>query len=250
MASWSHYSRVGLDCRRRGDRGSIPVGCTEVSKNNEYSSENSVFKEGCFPVLESLKTSPIQVMPKFVPLGTPSKQREDSGTTATSITTTTPPRSFVFGQNLHERIAGDAVTGESTDCNAPPTEESTSTNNVTINKSAVATTNGTSEMLFTSVIKMDSTCDSGGERSGKSLSEAAREYEEARAVKRKYDQVAVVTGEEGEHNVLQCSWQHLEVPGSIPSAYRFSLKYRLWNRINSDLGKLRLTAGVFVVLFT
>ncbi|CAG2061329.1 unnamed protein product, partial [Timema podura] len=30
--------------------------------------------------------------------------------------------------------------------------------NVTINKSAVATTNGTSEMLFTSVIKMDSTC--------------------------------------------------------------------------------------------
>ncbi|CAG2061330.1 unnamed protein product [Timema podura] len=45
--------------------------------------------------------------------------------------------------------------------------------------------------------------DSGGERSGKSLSEAAREYEEARAVKRKYDQVAVVTGEEGEHNVLQ-----------------------------------------------
>nr|CAD7409068.1 unnamed protein product [Timema poppensis] len=77
-----------------------------VSKNNEYSSENSVFKEGCFPVLESLKTNPIQVMPKFVPLGTPSKQREDSATTAISITTTTPPRSFVFGQNLHERIAG------------------------------------------------------------------------------------------------------------------------------------------------
>nr|CAD7432491.1 unnamed protein product [Timema monikensis] len=176
---------------------------SQLSKNNEYSSENSVFKEGGFPVLESLKTSPIQVMPKFVPLGTPSKQREDSATTATSITTTTPPRSFVFGQNLHERIAGDAVTGQSTERNAPPTEESTSTNNVTINKSAVATTNGTSEMLFTSVIKMDNTGDSGGERSGKSLSEAAREYEEARAVKRKYDQVAVVTGEEGEHNVLQ-----------------------------------------------
>nr|CAD7405749.1 unnamed protein product [Timema cristinae] len=262
---------LGTPSKQREDRSSALDHVTTelVSKNNEYSSENSVCKEGGFPVLESLKTSPIQVMPKFVPLGTPSKQREDSATTATSITTTTPPRSFVFGQNLHERIAGDAVTGQSTECNTPPTEESTSTNsmvtklpprmyfanscdksssslavfnrNVTINKSAVATTNGTSEMLFTSVIKMDNTdcrrgiamfdlrhklmsvladadakvsnndmakfltkfLDSGGERSGKSLSEAAREYEEARAVKRKYDQVAVVTGEEGEHNVLQ-----------------------------------------------
>jgi Ran-binding protein 3 len=35
------------------------------------------------------------------------------------------------------------------------------------------------------------------------LSEAAREYEEARAVKRKYEEVTVITGEEDEANVLQ-----------------------------------------------
>lgn len=41
------------------------------------------------------------------------------------------------------------------------------------------------------------------ERKRKSLSEAAREYEESRATKRKYDEVAVKTGEEEEINILQ-----------------------------------------------
>jgi Ran-binding protein 3 len=39
----------------------------------------------------------------------------------------------------------------------------------------------------------------------KSLSEAAREYEESRAVKRKFEEVEVKTGEEEETNVLQIS---------------------------------------------
>lgn len=42
-----------------------------------------------------------------------------------------------------------------------------------------------------------------GDKPSKSLTEAAREYEEARAVKRKYEQVTIVTGEEDEANVLQ-----------------------------------------------
>lgn len=37
----------------------------------------------------------------------------------------------------------------------------------------------------------------------KTLSMSAKEYEEARSVKRKYEEVAVVTGEEDEQNVLQ-----------------------------------------------
>jgi len=49
----------------------------------------------------------------------------------------------------------------------------------------------------------DSGSESGSERPNKSLSEAAREYEEARAVKRKYEEVVVVTGEEDEVNILQ-----------------------------------------------
>lgn len=37
----------------------------------------------------------------------------------------------------------------------------------------------------------------------KSLTESAREYEESRANKRKYEEVAIVTGEEDEKNVMQ-----------------------------------------------
>lgn len=37
----------------------------------------------------------------------------------------------------------------------------------------------------------------------KSLSEAAKELEEARTAKRKYDEVTVITGEEDEQNALQ-----------------------------------------------
>ncbi|KAG8235520.1 hypothetical protein J437_LFUL013482 [Ladona fulva] len=59
-------------------------------------------------------------------------------------------------------------------------------------KLEAASTNGDSEMLFSS---------DGGQ--SKSLSEAAREYEEARAVKRKYEEVTIITGEEDEENVLQ-----------------------------------------------
>ena len=37
----------------------------------------------------------------------------------------------------------------------------------------------------------------------KSLNDSARELEEARAAKRKYEEVAVITGEEDEQNALQ-----------------------------------------------
>lgn len=42
-----------------------------------------------------------------------------------------------------------------------------------------------------------------GIAASKSLSDSARELEEARAAKRKYDEVTVVTGEEDEQNALQ-----------------------------------------------
>lgn len=37
----------------------------------------------------------------------------------------------------------------------------------------------------------------------KTLTDSARELQEARAAKRKYDEVAVITGEEDEQNALQ-----------------------------------------------
>ena len=62
-----------------------------------------------------------------------------------------------------------------------------------------------SEMLFSSAVRQDSSSSSHEFSNGntKTLSDSAREYEEARAAKRKYDEVAVVTGEEDEVNVQQ-----------------------------------------------
>ncbi|PSN38435.1 hypothetical protein C0J52_12731 [Blattella germanica] len=164
--------------------------------------------------------------PKFVPLGTPTRHPEESTSSNANIAPTNSTNAsvpsasstsssnvtgFVFGQNLHERVA-EAVTSEAVDSSSRTSELAGTSNNVS-NLSASATTNGTSEMLFTSVIKKDHVSENNhnssnsnnetGEKPSKSLSEAAREYEEARAVKRKYEEVQVITGEEDEVNVLQ-----------------------------------------------
>jgi hypothetical protein len=61
-----------------------------------------------------------------------------------------------------------------------------------------------SEMLFSSALKQDgSSTHEFSNGNTKTLSVSAKEYEEARSVKRKYEEVAVVTGEEDEQNVLQ-----------------------------------------------
>lgn len=127
--------------------------------------------------------------PKFVPL---------LANSTTAASNSTSAGGFVFGQNLRDRV--EAVEEEQASAGEA---SSSATGN------AFASTNGTTDMLFTTVLQKETTekVDSGGEDNGlapaKSLSEAAREYEEARAIKRKYDEVAVVTGEEEEANVLQ-----------------------------------------------
>lgn len=129
---------------------------------------------------------------RFVPLGMVSTPKDDSSSPTISAPAplTTTSTNFVFGQNLHERIETEKT----------PDSSSSSSNHK-------AVTNGTSDMLFASVIqkdqKNDNSCNDNAERPSKSLSEAAREYEESRAVKRKYDEVAVVTGEEDEVNIIQ-----------------------------------------------
>ncbi|XP_022918248.1 ran-binding protein 3 [Onthophagus taurus] len=124
---------------------------------------------------------------KFVPLV--QSEQKDSDKIIKPITTTctqTQPiqTNFVFGQNLEERVIAD-------DC-----RPSTSCSN----------SNGTSESLFSSAIKENNIEAVGtSSKEGKSLSESAREYEESRAVKRKYDEVEVITGEEGETNITHVS---------------------------------------------
>ncbi|XKL62474.1 hypothetical protein PGB90_002307 [Kerria lacca] len=93
---------------------------------------------------------------------------------------------FIFGQNLHERVSIEAENAQKS-----------------------ATQNGTtfSEMLFSSTIKQDKKKENISHEfsngNTKTLSASAKEYEEAHSVKRKYEEVTVVTGEEDEQNILQ-----------------------------------------------
>ncbi|XP_057372554.1 ran-binding protein 3-like isoform X2 [Daphnia carinata] len=111
-------------------------------------------------------------------------------TSATSVATNPAPptptacANFVFGQKLHERVANPNHTStEPTSNGAEPTTN-----------------------LFTVIPKEKSefeAASTNGVATSKTLSDSARELEEARAAKRKYDEVTVVTGEEDEQNALQ-----------------------------------------------
>lgn len=118
-------------------------------------------------------------VPKFVPLAVTEASKQS---TCTNSVTSAP--NFVFGQNLHERIVAEGEGPET--CNS-------------VASTSHANANGTSELLFSSAVK--SSVDSN--KGVKSLTESAREYEESRANKRKYEEVTVVTGEEDERNVMQ-----------------------------------------------
>ncbi|XP_028141871.1 ran-binding protein 3 [Diabrotica virgifera virgifera] len=129
-------------------------------------------------------------MPKFVPLVVPEKSTQKvTETKPQPVETKISSNSFVFGQNLKERVAETENKEES--------KASTSLG-----------ANGTSEMLFSSAIKSElkaDPTDSSKEKEMKSLSESAKEYEESRANKRKYEEVEVITGEENEINILSIS---------------------------------------------
>ncbi|XP_063217660.1 ran-binding protein 3 isoform X2 [Bacillus rossius redtenbacheri] len=171
------------------------------AKNSDAAAEQSEPATACRsePVVG---TTSSPSTPKFVPLGTKSPCREESMNPSLCVAPiASPAPGFVFGQNLQERVAETVPTESAAHT---PADGSSQTNNVV--GDAIATTNGTEEMLFTSVLKKEHQSDSSSnqsERPVKSLDQAAREYEEARSVKRKYDQVMVVTGEEDEANVLQ-----------------------------------------------
>nr|CAG4643998.1 EOG090X078K [Lepidurus arcticus] len=103
-----------------------------------------------------------------------------------TLTTSSAGGAFVFGQNLSARVENPST---STADYLPPTEP---------------LTNGS-----TGLFNLPPTHERNGEspdaKATKSLTESAKEMEESRAAKRRYDEVAVVTGEEDESNVLQVS---------------------------------------------
>ncbi|XP_003701242.1 ran-binding protein 3 isoform X1 [Megachile rotundata] len=128
-----------------------------------------------------------EAKPTFLPLGASTKDSENNTVNSTVSSCDSEP-SFVFGQNLKERVvvADDAESSEKSESEEPK-EESTNEN-------------GSTELLFSNASAVCRTTT----RPGLTLTEAAQELEEAsRANKRKYSQVTLLTGEEGETNVLQ-----------------------------------------------
>uniref|UniRef100_A0A1Q3F5D3 RanBD1 domain-containing protein n=1 Tax=Culex tarsalis TaxID=7177 RepID=A0A1Q3F5D3_CULTA len=117
-------------------------------------------------------------------------------------------KGFVFGQNVHERVTG----GENIDVSATPTAGlsfsstvATTTNNSNDSSSSNSTTPAASTAAATAA---GSTGTNNGDKpeatADESLEEAARRYEESRgALKRKFDEVETITGEEDERNVAE-----------------------------------------------
>uniref|UniRef100_A0A023GMT9 Putative ran-binding protein ranbp3 n=1 Tax=Amblyomma triste TaxID=251400 RepID=A0A023GMT9_AMBTT len=101
-----------------------------------------------------------------------------------------PPDGFVFGENLQERAANFEAPSNSTVVAPSSTELSFQQFQQQANQSSGATVEPPEEQM------------SAAMRHAKSLTESAEEYQ-LRQVKRTYDEVAVVTGEENESNVLQ-----------------------------------------------
>ncbi|XP_075529051.1 ran-binding protein 3 [Dermacentor variabilis] len=101
-----------------------------------------------------------------------------------------PPDGFVFGENLRERAAN--FEDASSDSSIAPT--STELSFQQFQQQAGQSSAASTEQ------PPDVAC--AASRHAKSLTESAEEYQ-LRQVKRTYDEVAVVTGEENEFNVLQ-----------------------------------------------
>ncbi|XP_034663825.1 ran-binding protein 3 [Drosophila subobscura] len=134
---------------------------------------------------------------------------------------------YVFGQNVHERVVGVGHDGHA--AAAVPGSSSENTNTDQENVEAAATTSqsqqtqepsSSSQLLFSSVIQKaaqstdsseaaSSSSSSNNNKSeaieAKSLTDVAREYEESRAQKRKYEEVETFTGEEDELNIVDVS---------------------------------------------
>lgn len=118
---------------------------------------------------------------------------------------------FVFGQNVHERVTGEnlqsdsgsvATAGLSFSSTVATTNsnDSSSSNPAAVGGGTAAAAGGSGTVA---------TGAAGGSKSeggDESLEEAARRYEESRgALKRKFDEVETLTGEEDERNVVEAN---------------------------------------------
>ncbi|XP_018305922.1 ran-binding protein 3 isoform X1 [Mycetomoellerius zeteki] len=158
------------------------------TSDNSVGEDESITKNNKTETTKDFKSeekSTEDVKLKFLPLGASTKENENNINNSVASSTSTP--SFVFGQNLKERVtvSNDIESSNNSEKNEMRSEESNE--------------NG-SELLFSNAAANCRTM----VRPGLTLTQAAQVLEEAnRANKRKYNQVTLLTGEEGETNVLQ-----------------------------------------------
>ncbi|XP_050435971.1 ran-binding protein 3 isoform X2 [Adelges cooleyi] len=104
---------------------------------------------------------------------------------------------FVFGQNLHERVE----LNKEADSTSEDEKNTNDTQEAEVSSSCVISP------TFGNVKNEDNgengKIDESAEDSKRRLMEAAKEYEESRAAKRKYEEVDCMTGEENDVNVFQ-----------------------------------------------
>ncbi|XP_052834660.1 ran-binding protein 3 [Drosophila gunungcola] len=133
---------------------------------------------------------------------------------------------FVFGQNVHERVVAPNPEQAVAEPDAEAAGSSGSGSAQEAASSSTAASSSSSQLLFSSVIQnaaqttetseaaaaaSSSTCSSSSSNNNKesaeakSLTDVAREYEESRAQKRKYEEVETFTGEEDEKNIIDVS---------------------------------------------
>lgn len=107
-------------------------------------------------------------------------------------------KGFVFGQNVHERVTGENIQADSSAPTVGLSFSSTLTNNSNDSSSS------NSAVLAGGSATGTAMSGSKSEGNEESLEEAARRYEESRgALKRKFDEVETITGEEDERNVVE-----------------------------------------------
>lgn len=125
---------------------------------------------------------------------------------------------FVFGKNVQDRVTGNAVKPDGSDTESKKSDDD----------GEEGASNG--DLMFSSVFNKEKKDDPEEAVSketnavaSKSLTEVAREYEESRSRKRKFEEVETFTGEEDETNVLNVK-KHLTGFLGKKSVISFSLQ--------------------------
>lgn len=200
------FLREAKDEEEEGDEASAPV--AESSSEKAAEKEDEEVDERPDP-LTKLRSNGIERSSMFAAAKNNMPHVQTSG--------------FVFGQNVHERVVAPNPDQASTE---PPRETEASASSASgAQEAASSCTSTSSQLLFSSVIQnaaqttdtseaaaaSSSTCTSSNTNNNKesaeakSLTDVAREYEESRAQKRKYEEVETFTGEEDEINIMDVS---------------------------------------------